>query len=60
MFICPSGPMCSKSFDGWDTAKFSLADLIFAAELKNSPSDQMHQLGSIGPNVKDQTISQRL
>ena len=60
MFICPSGLMCSKSFDGWGTAKFSLADLIFAAELKNSPSDQMHQLGWIGPNVKDQTISQRL
>ena len=52
--------MCSKSFEGWDTAKFSLADLIFVAESKNSPSGQMHQLGWIGPKVKDQTISQRL
>ena len=60
MFICPSGLMCLKSFDGWDTAKFSLADLIFAAELKNSRNDQMHPLGWIGPNGKDQTISQRL
>ena len=60
MFICPSGPMCSKSFDGWGTAKFSLADLIFAAELKNSLSDPMHQLGWIEPGLKDQAISQRL